>query len=56
MLMSLKVRIGQTSLLIFWGSQSASTKGRCLWVPESRSWVLSCEFVEKPPGRTMIAA
>src|SRR5215217_2946628 len=30
MLMSLKVRIGQTSLLIFWGSQSASTKGRCL--------------------------
>jgi hypothetical protein len=27
-----------------------------LWVPESRSWALSCGFVEKPPGRAMIAA
>jgi hypothetical protein len=24
---------------------------RILWVPESRSWVLSCEFARQSPGR-----
>jgi hypothetical protein len=33
-----------------------STPQLDVWVPESRSWVLSCAFVEKPSDRAMIAA